>query len=71
MQYLKDRFDSYYAPEIDYEDPDSFEEIVDLCGDLAGSVGAIDHENVYTHRMPPIIPTKLTFRFTSSGTNSS
>ena len=31
MQYLKDRFDSYYAPEIDYRDPDSFEEILDLC----------------------------------------
>ena len=31
MQYLKDRFDNYYAPEIDYEDPDSYEEILDLC----------------------------------------
>jgi len=31
MKYLKDRFESFYAPEIDYEDPDAFEEIVDLC----------------------------------------
>ena len=31
MKYLKDRFDNYYAPEIDYENPDAFEEIVDLC----------------------------------------
>lgn len=51
-------------------DSRGLQEIVDLCGDLAGSVGSIDPENVYTHRMPPIIPTKLTFRFTSSGTNS-
>ena len=31
MQYLKDRFTNYYAPEIDYEDPDAYEEILDLC----------------------------------------
>jgi hypothetical protein len=31
MQYLKDRFTNYYAPEIDYEDPDVYEEILDLC----------------------------------------
>ena len=31
LKYLKDRFDNYYAPEIDYENPDAFEEIVDLC----------------------------------------
>lgn len=31
MRYLKDRFESYYAPEIDYEDPDAYEEILDLC----------------------------------------
>jgi len=33
MRYLKDRFESYYAPEIDYENPDSYEEILDLCID--------------------------------------
>ena len=31
MQYLKDRFTNYYAPKIDYEDPDAYEEILDLC----------------------------------------
>ena len=31
MRYLKDRFESYYAPEIDYENPEAFEEIMDLC----------------------------------------
>ena len=31
MKYLKDRFESYYAPEIDYREPDSYEEILDLC----------------------------------------
>ena len=31
MEYLKDRFTNYYAPEIDYEDPDAYEEILDLC----------------------------------------
>ena len=31
MQYLKDRFTNYYAPEIDYEEPDAYEEILDLC----------------------------------------
>ena len=33
MRYLKDRFESYYSPEIDYENPDSYEEILDLCID--------------------------------------
>jgi len=33
MRYLKDRFESFYAPEIDYEDADSYEEILDLCID--------------------------------------
>jgi hypothetical protein len=31
MRYLKDRFLNYYAPEIDYKNPEAFEEIVDLC----------------------------------------
>jgi uncharacterized protein len=31
IQYLKDRFTNYYAPKIDYEDPDAYEEILDLC----------------------------------------
>ena len=31
MRYLKDRFENDYAPEIDYEHPDAFEEILDLC----------------------------------------
>ena len=31
MKYLKDRFENYYAPEIDYENPEAFEEILDLC----------------------------------------
>jgi hypothetical protein len=31
MKYLKDRFESFYAPKIDYEDPDAYEEILDLC----------------------------------------
>jgi hypothetical protein len=31
MEYLKDRFITSYAPEIDYEDPDAYEEILDLC----------------------------------------
>jgi|TARA_R110002012_G_C11376188_1_gene582710 hypothetical protein len=33
MRYLKDRFESYYAPEIDYEEPEAYEEILDLCID--------------------------------------
>ena len=31
IKYLKDRFENYYAPEIDYENPEAFEEILDLC----------------------------------------
>lgn len=31
MRYLKDRFENFYAPEIDYEEPEAFEEILDLC----------------------------------------
>ena len=31
MRYLKDRFESYYAPEIDYDEPEAYEEILDLC----------------------------------------
>ena len=31
MKYLKDRFENYYAPEINYENPEAFEEILDLC----------------------------------------
>ena len=31
MKYLKDRFESFYAPEIDYEEPETYEEILDLC----------------------------------------
>ena len=31
MKYLKDRFESFYAPVIDYEEPEAFEEILDLC----------------------------------------
>jgi hypothetical protein len=31
MRYLKDRFEHFYAPKIDYTHPDSYEEILDLC----------------------------------------
>ena len=31
VKYLKDRFDVVYAPAVDYSNPETFDELIDLC----------------------------------------
>ena len=33
MKYLRDRFENFYAPEIDYEEYDAFNNVLDLCNE--------------------------------------